>query len=316
MQPEAKVGYLTKRPVRGRHPLAQPRLRYFVMRERYLDWFANKNLALRDESLWHETSTDAKGRMYLEGARVSRESDTIVLTAANQDRLVLTGEDLDGWVVALEARCESLVARPPANASPEPSAAAAALSHLPQEMRALTSLDDRLLVAFEHQDIRLLRSKWLLQQPPSFRLPRRQDLEAREQEDESPLLSGEEAVKLIRKCKRNMGSLTHGWLTPGARSLACWTLRARLRPICPGCLGFSLPACACASGDPDPEGERVKVVCRALKEHPHIEGVFWDVRRALGSNLPPRKHDKSNRCPIHHRVRFVLAVCIVVPAHF
>ena len=40
-----------------------------------------------------------------------------------------------------------------------------------------------------------------------------------------------------------MGSLSHGWLSPG---------------------------------DPDPAGARMRVVCNALWRYPHIEGLFWD----------------------------------------
>ena len=36
-------------------------------------------------------------------------------------------------------------------------------------------------------------------------------------------------------------------------------------------------ASTCA-GDPDPKGERVKVVTQALIDNPHIEAIFWDVR--------------------------------------
>ena len=50
---DAKVGYLTKRPVHG-HLLSQPRRRYFVATERWLEWYVG------------DAVTDSrKGRMLL-----------------------------------------------------------------------------------------------------------------------------------------------------------------------------------------------------------------------------------------------------------
>ena len=210
---DAKVGYLTKRPVHG-HLLSQPRRRYFVATERWLEWYVG------------DAVTDSrKGRMLLEGAQVSRDGKrgALVVTSLNSDRLILTGDDLDGWETALRDRCNLLEASLPMASAP--GSGGVPLHHLSQEMQALTSLDDDLVDALWREDIRLLRGSWLLQQPPGFRLPRRQDLEALEREafereEESPLLSGQEASELILSCNRGMGSFTHGWLTPGTRSPA------------------------------------------------------------------------------------------------
>ena len=207
---DAKAGYLTKTP-RHRYLLFFPRphRRFFVASERWLEWYVD------------EASTGApRGRMLLEGAQVGRDGKggAIVLRTFASDRLVLTGDDLDGWEAALRDRCDLLAG---ADGGLQMTVAAeqeTTIHLLSQEMRALTSLDDNLVDAFRREDIRLLRSSWLLQQPPGFKLPRRQDLEARGREEEPPLLSGEEAAELVRMCGRGVGSLTHGWLTPGART--------------------------------------------------------------------------------------------------
>ena len=50
--------------------------------------------------------------------------------------------------------------------------------HLPPEVRKmLTTLDDRLVKVLESEDIRLVRTTWLLAQPPEFRMAPRQELE-------------------------------------------------------------------------------------------------------------------------------------------
>lgn len=78
---------------------------------------------------------------------------------------------------------------------------------------ALTELDKPLLEVLEIGHIRLLRSEWLLKQKDSFILPRRQELEELEKLGQSPLLSCEEAVALIRRGDRSVGALTYRWLT-------------------------------------------------------------------------------------------------------
>ena len=54
--------------------------------------------------------------------------------------------------------------------------------------------------------------------------------------------------------------------------------------------------CSC-TGDPDPEGERVKVVSCALRDNPHIVALFWDVRCGLSSNPPPSEPPPDNPYP-------------------
>ena len=58
-----------------------------------------------------------------------------------------------------------------------------------------------------------------------------------------PLLSPAEAVALVRRGDRSAGALTYGWPT-----------RAH----------------------PDPTGERLAILRRALVDHPHIEAIFWE----------------------------------------
>lgn len=85
---------------------------------------------------------------------------------------------------------------------------------LSYELRlALTELDEPLLAVLANGDIRLLRSEWLLEQRDGFILPRRQELEELEKQGQSPLLSCEEAVALIKRGDRSVGALTYRWLT-------------------------------------------------------------------------------------------------------
>ena len=123
---------------------------------------------------------------------------------------------------------------------------AATRTELSDEIKqSLTRLDDGLVEALQRGDIRLVRSAWLLSQPPDFRMLPRQELEdiKRSSDSPSPLLDPAEAVALIRKGDRSAGALTYGWLTPG---------------------------------NPDPAGVRVAIVRRALKEYPYIEAFFWE----------------------------------------
>ena len=84
----------------------------------------------------------------------------------------------------------------------------------PEIVMALAALDDRLVVVLSRGDIRLVRSSWLLAQPPGFRVPHRQALE-RSGVSPSPLLSSKEAEELLRRGKRGVGVLSHAWLSPG-----------------------------------------------------------------------------------------------------
>ena len=111
------------------------------------------------------------------------------------------------------------------------------------EMAALAALDDELLKVLEQGDIRLVRSLWLLKQADDFHIRRRQDLEAQDGGEDSPLMRPEEAVRLVQRGRRAAGVLSYGWPSPG---------------------------------DPDPTRHRIQAVRRALAEHTFIEGFFWE----------------------------------------
>ena len=106
-------------------------------------------------------------------------------------------------------------------------------------------LDERLVTVLTNEDIRLLRVEWLLAQREDYKIQRRQELEKLERDDRglSPFLTGEEAAALIRNGAREVGTLSYGWLLP-------W--------------------------DPDPTGERLRLLQRVLKQRPGIKAIFWD----------------------------------------
>jgi hypothetical protein len=110
-------------------------------------------------------------------------------------------------------------------------------------LRTLSSFDDRLTRAVANGDIRIVSTGWLLAQPESYRLERRQDLEKRESRAEAPFLTCDAAAKLIQQHNRGLGALSYGWLSDGQ----C-----------------------------DPEGARLSAVRQGLRKHPHIGGLFWD----------------------------------------
>ena len=105
------------------------------------------------------------------------------------------------------------------------------------------------MAALERGDIKFLRSAWLLARPAGYRIPRRQDLEALEndlQESElTPFLTIIEATVALRRGNRGIGILSHGWLSPG---------------------------------DCDPHGAKVAMVQAALREekNEHLNGIFWE----------------------------------------
>jgi len=79
-------------------------------------------------------------------------------------------------------------------------------------LEALGSLDeDRLIEVLRNGDIRLVRSAWLRAKPAGYRIERRQELEELEKSGQSPLLSPEEAVALVRRGTRSAGALTYPW---------------------------------------------------------------------------------------------------------
>ena len=81
-------------------------------------------------------------------------------------------------------------------------------------LTSLSQLDDRLVERLRANDIRLIRISWLCG-PSVTKLQRRQLLEERECEGESPFLSPEEAVEVLRRGERGIAALTYGWLSPG-----------------------------------------------------------------------------------------------------
>ena len=78
------------------------------------------------------------------------------------------------------------------------------------EVRILSSLDDRLIAALLSGFIRLVRSAWLIEQPEDYCIERRQVLEERERNGETPtpLLGLQEAADLIRSAGRFVGAVT------------------------------------------------------------------------------------------------------------
>ena len=127
----------------------------------------------------------------------------------------------------------------------------------------LSTLDDRLVAVLEAGDIRLLRVKWLESQPDDYRMQRRQELEEHQEEIEkrggmTPLLGCKEAADLVRNGKREVGALSYGWILP-------W--------------------------DPDPTGERIKLLRQELSQRPYIKGLFWDQATLY---QPPRTEAQQN----------------------
>ena len=118
----------------------------------------------------------------------------------------------------------------------------------------LSRLDDGLVQTLQSGHIRLLSSQWVLALPDDARIQRRQDLEEDEQAGRSPLLSPEDAVRLVLSGERAVGVLSYGWLSPG---------------------------------NPDPAGMRLRALKHALSECTHIRAVFWDY-----ASLPQRPRAK------------------------
>ena len=84
-----REGHLVKKPLDG-HVLSSARRRFFVLRAESLEWFAT------------ERSTQPRGRLLLDKALVKRDSSELVLESGGE-RLVLRGDDLEGWEASLES---------------------------------------------------------------------------------------------------------------------------------------------------------------------------------------------------------------------
>ena len=78
------------------------------------------------------------------------------------------------------------------------------------EIQVLSLLDDALVEVLLTGGIRLLRSSWLLARPDGYRIARRQELEARKREGDSPLPTREEAAALVRRGDRSAAVFTYG----------------------------------------------------------------------------------------------------------
>ena len=132
-----------------------------------------------------------------------------------------------------------------------------------EALQLLSQLDEQKLIkALESEDIRLGRREWLLAQPDDYRLQKRQDLEERERDGESPLLRGHEAVALIRNGQREVGVLSYGWLLP-------W--------------------------EADPTGERLGVLRDALRAHPHLKALFIDQATLYQHPRTEKQEEQFNR---------------------
>ena len=91
-----------------------------------------------------------------------------------------------------------------------------------------------------------------------------QQLEALERTGDSPLLSPEEAVALVRRGDRSVGALSYGWLS---------------------------------AGDPDPVGMRMAVVRRAPEQFTHEGAGFGTTRRSISTRraaIAPRKRQRHS----------------------
>ena len=126
---------------------------------------------------------------------------------------------------------------------------------LSAEVRILSSIDDRLVAALLAGHLRFLRAAWLVAQPDGYCIERRQLLEERERNGETPtpLLSPEEGAALVRCADRRAGAVSYGWATVT---------------------------------HPDPDGARFRVLRRALLAHDHIEGAFWEYATAGRTREP------------------------------
>ena len=88
MPPPLRKGYLIKEPVhRKAFAITQnARRRWFVLRPDVLEWFADSS----------KTAGMPKGRMMLEGARLARLGDELIL-GSGDERLVVRGPNIDDW---------------------------------------------------------------------------------------------------------------------------------------------------------------------------------------------------------------------------
>ena len=113
----------------------------------------------------------------------------------------------------------------------------------PAALLRLTNLDRTLRDALASKKVRILRAAWLLSRPAGWRLPRRQQLEQLEKQGQQPYLSPKEATCWLECGRRQIGTLSAGWLS---------------------------------HVHPDPDGSRLAAVKRYLAGDPQAVGLFWD----------------------------------------
>ena len=82
-----REGYLTKKPLRP-GMFSSARRRYFVLTDHVLEWSEDRGLPI-------------KGTMPLNGAMTERTGEALVLIRKGE-KLILSGEDLDGWDAAIQ----------------------------------------------------------------------------------------------------------------------------------------------------------------------------------------------------------------------
>ena len=127
------------------------------------------------------------------------------------------------------------------------------------------NFDAKLKTAFASGDIRLLRCAWLLACPEE-RLPYRQKLEEREQNDESPLLRPDEAVELLERGDRSIGALTQCVPPP----ISPCALNRVTRAHTPLVIHTACPQPLVFPGRPGPGGRQAEGCPRgALNPHAH-----------------------------------------------
>jgi len=121
----------------------------------------------------------------------------------------------------------------------------------------ITSLAD----ALTHRAIRLIDVNWLLARDDAWRMPRRQALEALEDEGETPFVGPDEARTLLQDRSRPIGVLSYGWLTVL---------------------------------NPDPDGSRLTALRTALAKFQRagrpVRALFWDFASLMQAPRSEAQH--------------------------
>ena len=123
----------------------------------------------------------------------------------------------------------------------------------------LMELDDRLEDALRSGAIKLIIADRVRDGTIGTNIARRQDLEERERAEKLRIFeTPEDAIKLLRRNGREIGSLTYGWDTPDGS---------------------------------DPSGDYLRAVCRFLLSElgAHVKAIFWDA-----CSLPQEPRSESD----------------------